>query len=76
MPDLRVINAEPQGAEIFEAITEAMDLAADSQLSSVALCYVYRDGTVSWRWSHAPNSSAMLGSMARMQADFIRHLDD
>jgi hypothetical protein len=66
MAELRAIDAEPPAADVIATLERALELARSSDLSSVALAYVHRDGAVSCAWSNLPSRPAMLGSVSRL----------
>lgn len=65
--DLRVIDAEPAGANTVAMLEDALEAARNGQLSSAAIAVVYRDGTTGRAWSEAPSFSCLLGAVARLQ---------
>lgn len=66
MADLVAIDPEPVSQRLVETIEQVVDLASDGALSSVAVAYVLRDGSVGCIWSDLPSRAAMLGSIARL----------
>lgn len=75
MADLIPIDAEPASADVIDTLKRALTLAEAGELSSVCVCYVYRDGSTGHRRSGLPSYSAMLGSLARMMHKLNLDLD-
>jgi hypothetical protein len=76
MTELRVLDAEPVGADVIDKLDQVMTIARDQRLSSVALVVVHPDGTPQFFWSDAPSKGLLIGSVARLQAAIIRSVDD
>lgn len=64
MPDLTVIDAEPLGVDVIATLERALERAKAGEFSSIAVAYVYRDGSVGCIWSTMPSVPAMLGSVS------------
>jgi hypothetical protein len=75
MAEVRVLEAEPVGADVITKLEEALEQARKGEFSSVALAVVHRDGTVNRSWSKAPSLSLLIGSVARLEAALIREAD-
>lgn len=73
--DLKVIDAEPLGAGVKERLEHVMELASKGEISSLAIAWVNRDGSPGWRWSHAPNTSTLIGAIERLKIDMIVQKD-
>jgi hypothetical protein len=71
MADVKVIDAEPLGKGIIEVLDFFRAMAERGELSSLAVATVLRDGSPQWKWSHAPNTSTLLGSVERMKHAMI-----
>jgi hypothetical protein len=71
VPDLLVIDSEPQGADIIERLKEALEEAEAGNLSSVAISCVYRDGTTQSVWSDAPSMGLLIAAVTRLQHDLL-----
>lgn len=69
--NLRVLDAEPVCSSTVEKLEEALELAKAGELSSVALAFVYRDGSSGARWSYAPSLSCLIGAIARLQHELL-----
>lgn len=76
MPDLRVLDAEPIGADVVEKLEEVLALAREGKISSVAIATVERDGCVNRSWSKTPSLSLLIGSVVRLEAALIRMADE
>lgn len=66
MADLVALDPEPVSQRLVQTIEEAVELASAGELSSVAIAYVLRDGSVGCMWSDLPSRAAMMGSIARL----------
>lgn len=75
MAELKVLDAEPVGADVIEKLEEALALARENRLSAVALATVDRAGMAGNSWSKTPSLSTLIGSVARLQAALIRKAD-
>lgn len=73
---LTAIDAEPLGGEIIERLEEALEKARAGELSSVAVCVVYRDGSTGNSWSTAPSLALLIASAARLQHRLHLAADD
>lgn len=60
------IDPEPVGESVIEALDRVTGKARAGELSSVAIAYVTRDGSVGRTWSELPSVPAMLGSLSRL----------
>lgn len=76
MPELAVIEAEDQAADVIDALERALTKARAGQLSSVAIVYVYRDGTTGHRRSKLPSYPAMMGAVARFMHKLNLDMDE
>jgi hypothetical protein len=65
---LGVITAEPVSPDIVRFLELALDMAKSGELSSIALSYVFRDGSPGRGWSSPPSTGALIGSVAITQA--------
>lgn len=75
MAELKVLEAEPVGADVIDKLEEALTQAREGRISSVAIATVERDGTTNRSWSTAPSLSLLIGSVTRLQAALIRKAD-
>lgn len=66
MPDLRVIEAEGVSPDLIPTIQELLDKANAGEISSVAVAYVFRDGSVGRGWSTPPTFATLLGAVVRL----------
>jgi hypothetical protein len=71
LASLKVLDAEPVGADAVEKLEDALTKAKAGELSSVAIAVVYRDGTSGRAWSAAPSLSCLIGAVARLQSALI-----
>jgi hypothetical protein len=69
--ELKVLEAEPLGAGIKEALGEVLVMAERGELSSVAIAYVYRDGSIGGSNSAPPSRPLLVGSLAYLQQRMI-----
>ncbi len=76
MADLHIIEAEPIAADLVERLEQALALAREDKLSSVAIALVYRDGSTGDAWSQPPSMGALIGATALLQAHLIQALDE
>lgn len=76
MADLTVIEAEPPGEGVIEALEWALEKTRAGEISSVAIAIVNREGAISRRWSRLPSYPAMLGSLARLMYLIQREQDE
>ena len=74
--ELHVLDAEPVGPDIIERLEEVLEVAREGKLSSVAMAFVWRDGTCGHVWSSSPSLSCLVGAVARMQNKLIRFADE
>ena len=65
MADLRVI-ADPVSKSVVDVLEAALAQAKEGELASVAVAYVYRDGSPGWNWSATPNTSTAIGTIERL----------
>lgn len=72
---LRVLDAEPIGADVVEALRTALDKAEAGELSSVAIAVVYRDGVTGRFISKPPSLGLLLGSVTRLAHLISRQMD-
>lgn len=75
MPSLHVLDAEPVGPDVIEELEAVLECARNGDISSVAIATVERSGCTNHCWSKAPSVSLLIGSIARMEAALIRHVD-
>ena len=66
-PKLSVIEAEPVSPDVIGLLEQALEMARGGQLSSVAISYVFRDGSPGRGWSTAPSATLLLGSVTITQ---------
>lgn len=76
MPDLHVIEAEPEANDIAEKLRAALADAEAGRLSSIAIAVVYRDGATGNSWSKMPSIGTLVGSVALLQARLQRLILD
>lgn len=76
MPDLAVIEAEDQAADIVETLEAALANALTGELSAVAIAFVYRDGSIGHRRSALPSFPAMMGALSRLIYKLNLDLDE
>jgi hypothetical protein len=74
--NVKVLDAEPVGADTVAKLEEALEKARAGQLSSVALAVVYRDGTSGRAWSSAPSLSCLIGAVVRLEHALIRFVEE
>lgn len=67
MPRLTVIEAEPISPDVVEYIEQVLAMAKRGELSSVAISYVFRDGSTGRGWSTPPSIGLLLGSVTVTQ---------
>jgi hypothetical protein len=72
--NLSVINAEPVSPNIVHFLETALVMARAGELSSIALSYVFRDGSPGRGWSSPPSTGALIGSLAITQALLTRSM--
>jgi hypothetical protein len=65
---LSVITSEPVSPDIVHYLEMALVMAKAGELSSIALSYVFRDGSPGRGWSSPPSTAALIGSLAITQA--------
>jgi hypothetical protein len=65
--ELKVLQAEPLGNDLVIVLEEALEMARDGRLSSVAVCGVFRDGCTWQMHSDAPSAGLMIASLAILQ---------
>lgn len=75
MAELLAIDSEPPGEDVIEKLEEVLAMARKGELSSVAIATVYRDGSPGRCWSKAKSMTALIGSVARLEAALIRRVD-
>lgn len=75
MAFLVALESEPVGEDVVAKLEEALEIARQGRLSSVAIATVYRDGTTGRSWSKAPSLSLLIGGVARLEAALIRRAD-
>ena len=63
---LAVIEPEGVSPDLVSTIEELLAKAKAGELSSVAIAYVYRDGTIGRGWSTPPCFGALLGAVNRL----------
>lgn len=66
MPDLHVIEPEGVSPDLITTLESVLERAREGDLSSVAIAYVYRDGTIGRTWSTPPCFGALLGAVSRL----------
>lgn len=66
MAELTAIDPEPIGESVVAKLEHVLAKAKAGELSSVAIAYVYRDGSIGRNWSDLPSYPTMLGSLARL----------
>lgn len=67
MAELHAIEPESVSPDLIMTIEELLEKARAGELSSVAVAYVYRDGTIGRGWSTPPCFGALLGAVSRLQ---------
>jgi hypothetical protein len=63
---LRAIDAIEHTDDVVQKLEEALQLAFDGKLSSVAISLVYRDGAMGGICSRIPSYPSQMGSVARL----------
>lgn len=71
MPDLTVIDSEPDGRGIQATLKRVLAEAKAGNISAVAIAIVHRDGAVSQDWSELPSPATMIGCVSRL----LHHLN-
>lgn len=67
-PTLMVLDAEPAVApDVIDGLTKVCKLVEEDRISSVAIAFVYRDGSCGHVCSTPPSWSCLIGAIARMQ---------
>ena len=66
MAALTVIEPEGVSPDLIETLEAVLEKARGGELSSVAIAYVYRDGTIGRTWSTAPSFGTLLGAIGRL----------
>jgi hypothetical protein len=66
MPELAVIEPEGVSPDLIETIEQLLEKAKAGEISSVAVAFVYRDGTIGRDWSTPPSFAALLGAVTRL----------
>lgn len=66
MSKLHALDPEPAAANVIETLEEALEMARNGELSSVAIALVYRDGCSGAIWSFLHSRVAALGSISRL----------
>lgn len=69
---LTVIEPEPAGASVAEVMKEALE--GVDRVSSIAIAFVYRDGTTGTAWSDVPSMGLLLGAIGRLQYEMAQRL--
>lgn len=67
MADLTVIDAEPVGEDVVAYLEDLLCRARAGEFSSIAVAFVYRDGSTGSGNSSAPSLAALLGAVAGLQ---------
>jgi hypothetical protein len=76
MAKLIAIEPEPHGADTVKVLEEALELARNGELSSVAIAMVHRDGCVQTKWSQMPSAGLLAGAVARLQHKLNLWIDE
>jgi hypothetical protein len=70
---LHAIDAEPATSDTVRTLEAVLEQARAGELSSVAVAYVFRDGSSGSEWSEAPSFSCLVGAITRMQFAIMEH---
>ena len=66
----------PAGADVIATLEAVLEKARAGELSCVAVAMVYRDGCTGQRFSDAPLTGALIGSLAIGQQRLIAQLSE
>lgn len=71
MPDLIPIDPEPANASVIAYLEHTLSRAREGQFSSIAIAWVYRDGTTGSGTSDVPSLPALTGAVAALQGKLV-----
>lgn len=74
MPDLHAINVEPVSESVLAYLADLTERAKAGEFSTIAVAYVYRDGSTGSGHSDAHNLAAIVGAVAALQTKLIRDM--
>lgn len=66
MTDLVAIDPESVSPDLVETIEAVLEKARAGEVSSVAIAFVYRDGSTHQTWSSPPSFFTLLGAVHQM----------
>jgi hypothetical protein len=76
-PVVRVLDAEPAvSPDVIEVLTQVCKLVEEDRVSSVAIAFVYRDGSCGHACSTPPSWSCLIGAITRMLHTLLRVADE
>ena len=67
MAELVAIEPEGVSPDLIETLEAVLEKARAGELSSVAVAYVYRDGTIGRGWSTPPCYGTLVGAVSGLQ---------
>ena len=76
MTGLVAIDAEPANASVVAYLEEVLQRAREGQFSSIAVAWVYRDGSTGSGTSDVPSLPALTGSVAALQGKLVAEMID
>jgi hypothetical protein len=76
MPDLIHIDPEPANASVIAYLEHVLSRAREGEFSSIAIAWVYRDGTTGSGTSDVPSLPALTGAVAALQGKLVADMID
>jgi hypothetical protein len=76
VPDLRAIDVEPVSASVLAYLEDLTERARAGEFSTIAVAYVYRDGSTGSGHSDAHNLAAIVGAVEALKTKLIRDMID
>lgn len=69
--DLLAIDAEPANASVVAYLEDLLARARGGQFSSIAVAWVYRDGSTGSGMSDIPSLAALTGAVTALQGKLV-----
>lgn len=75
MADLRSIDAIDKADDVVPTLERALAKAKEGNVSAVAICFVYRDGTTGQSWSYQRLTAMMVGCATILAHKLVEFMD-